>query len=178
MPNAGFWGDRAFLGINNGSWAFLILAAVAAAVLKFSVYGRCVYTVGGNREAAQLAGLRVDTIDFSVYVLSGACAGFAGAIAASQLLAAAPDIGVDTGLNSIAAVVLGGAALAGGIGTISGTVLGVLLLTTIANGLGLLQVASFYQTVITGVVLLVAVGFSQLREFLHTSSFMRSKGSS
>ena len=149
------------------------LAVVGGLFLKFSVYGRSVYTIGGNREAAELAGLRVNAIAISGYVLSAACAAFGGAISASQLLASAPSIGTDTTLNSIAAVVLGGAALTGGVGGMSGTILGVLLLGTIADGLALLQVASFYQTVITGAVLLVAVGFSRARDVLALSSFVR-----
>jgi len=168
--SAAVWGDRSALGLNNGTWAAIGLAVAAGLLLKFTVYGRSLYTVGGNREAAQLAGLRVVATSVSVYVFSGACAAFGGAIAASQLFAAAPNIGTDTTLNSIAAVILGGAALTGGVGTISGTALGVLLLGTISDGLGLLQVASFYQTVITGGVLLLAVGFSRLRELLTTNS--------
>lgn len=172
-PSAGFWGNPAPLGLQTGTWAFIILAVVGGLFLKFSVYGRSVYTIGGNREAAELAGLRVNAIAISGYVLSAACAAFGGAISASQLLASAPSIGTDTTLNSIAAVVLGGAALTGGVGGIPGTILGVLLLGTIADGLALLQVASFYQTVITGAVLLVAVGFSRARDVLALSPFVR-----
>jgi ribose transport system permease protein len=171
--SAGFWGNSAPLGLQTGTWAFIGLAVIGGLVLKFSVFGRSVYTVGGNREAAELAGLRVHAIAVSGYVLTAACAAFGGAIASSQLLASAPDIGTDTTLNSIAAVVLGGAALTGGVGGMSGTILGVLLLGTISDGLGLLQVASFYQTVITGGVLLIAVGFSRVRELLAMSSFVR-----
>jgi ribose transport system permease protein len=172
-PSAGFWGNPAPLGLQTGTWAFIGLAVVGGLFLKFSVYGRSVYIVGGNREAAELAGLRVKTIAISTYVLTAACAAFGGAIYASQLLASAPNIGTDTTLNSIAAVVLGGAALTGGVGGMSGTILGVLLLGTISDGLALLQVASFYQTVITGAVLLVAVGFSRARDVLALSSFVR-----
>lgn len=170
---AGYWGMSSLFGLQNGTWAFIGLAVIGGLILKLSIYGRSVYTIGGNREAAELAGLRVNAMAISGYVLTAACAAFGGAIASSQLLASAPDIGTDTTLNSIAAVVLGGAALTGGIGGMSGTILGVLLLGTISDGLGLLQVQSFYQTVITGVVLLVAVGFSRVRELLSMSSFVR-----
>jgi ribose transport system permease protein len=171
--SAGYWGNESLFGLQSGTWAFIGLAVVGGLVLKFSIYGRSVYTIGGNREAAELAGLRVNAIAISGYVLTAACAAFGGAIASSQLLASAPDIGTDTTLNSIAAVVLGGAALTGGVGGMSGTILGVLLLGTISDGLALLQVQSFYQTVITGAVLLVAVGFSRVRELLSMSSFIR-----
>lgn len=168
---AAFWGEKGPFELTNGTWAFIVLATTIASILKFTVYGRALYAVGGNAEAAELAGIRVEAVSASVYVISGACAGLAGVIAASQLLAGGPDVGTSTTLNSVAAVILGGAALTGGIGGISGTVLGVLLLGTISNGLGLLQVASFYQTVITGVVLLLAVAFGRLRELLGASSF-------
>ncbi len=164
--HAGLWGDTWVLGLQNGTLVFFALAIVATLVLRHTVYGRSLYTVGGNHEAALLAGLKVDALSISVYALSSACAAFAGAVAASQLLAASPTIGADTTLNSIAAVVLGGASLAGGVGGIPGTVLGVLLLGTTSAGLGLMQVASFYQTIVTGLVLLVAVLFGRLRDVI------------
>ncbi len=164
--NGGVWGETSLLGLQNGTIAFIVIAIVATLVLRSTTYGRSIYTIGGNREAALLAGLRVEALSVSVYVLSSMCAAFAGAVAASQLLAAAPSVGTDTTLNSIAAVVLGGASLAGGVGGVPGTVLGVLLLGTTTTGLGLLQVASFYQTVITGLVLLIAVAFGRVRELL------------
>lgn len=170
---ASLWGDTAFWGIQYGVIGFVALAAVATFVLKFTVYGRAVYAVGGNTEAAELAGLRVQLIGGSVYVVCGACAAFAGVIMASQLLSAAPNVGVDTTLNSVAAVILGGAALAGGIGGVPGTVLGVLLLGTMANGLALLQVSSFYQTIATGGILLLAVAFARLREVLVLGAIFR-----
>jgi ribose transport system permease protein len=164
--HAGLWGDPALLGLQTGTVAFVVVAVLATLVLRYTTYGRTVYTIGGNREAALLAGLNVDAVSVSVYALSGACAAFGGAVAASQLLASSPTIGTDTTLNSIAAVVLGGASLAGGVGGVPGTVLGVLLLGTTTVGLGLLQVASFYQTIVTGLVLLLAVMFGRLREVL------------
>jgi ribose transport system permease protein len=164
--HAGFWGDTSVLGLQNGTIAFIVLAIVATLVLRYTVYGRSIYTIGGNREAAQLAGLRTEALSISVYVLSGALATFAGAVSASQLLAASPSLGSDVMLNSVTAVILGGAALTGGVGGIPGTILGVLLLGTTSVGLGLLQVASFYQTVVTGGVLLVAVIFARVREGL------------
>lgn len=164
--NAGLWGETAILGLQNGTVALILLALAATFVLRSTTFGRSIYTIGGNHEAALLAGLKVETISISVYALSSACAGFAGAVAASQLLAASPTIGADTTLNSIAAVVLGGASLGGGVGGVPGTILGVLLLGTTTTGLGLMQVPSFYQTIVTGLVLLVAVVFGRVRELL------------
>lgn len=169
QEGAGFWGDVTLFGVQHGVVGFLAVALLAAFVLRFTSYGRAVYAVGGNAEAAELAGIRVRLISGSVYVISGACAAFAGVILASQLLAGAPNLGVDTTLNSVTAVILGGAALTGGIGGVGGTVLGVLLIGTIANGLALLQVSSFWQTIATGAVLLLAVIFSRSREIILAS---------
>jgi ribose transport system permease protein len=160
----GFWGENAFWLIQNGVLALAAVGIVGAAVLRYTTFGRSVFAIGGNREAAELAGIRCDLVKIEVYVLSGGCAAFGGILLTSQLLASAPNVGTDTTLNSIAAVVLGGASLAGGVGGVPGTIVGVLLLGTIANGLSLMQVASFYQTIITGGVLLLAVGFARIRE--------------
>jgi ribose/xylose/arabinose/galactoside ABC-type transport system permease subunit len=119
--------------------------------------------VGGNREAARLGGIRVDAVTISVYVVSAALATLAGAVLASQLLTGSGTAGTDSGLQSIAAVILGGASLAGGVGGVPGTLIGVLILGTLANGMAILSVPAFYQTITTGLVLLLAVGVSQVR---------------
>jgi ribose transport system permease protein len=174
-PGSGFWGDRWFLGLTWGAWALIVLAMAFAVVLRFTTYGRALYAVGGNAEAAELAGIRVTAVGVSVYVTSGALAAFAGIVAANQLLAGGPNVGTSTTLDSVAAVILGGAALTGGVGGVGGTILGVLLLGTISNALGLLQVPSFYQTVITGVVLLLAVAFGRLRDVVSQHSITTTK---
>ena len=167
---AGVWGNPAFKSIQWGVIASAVLAAVAFVVLRYTVYGRSLYALGGNREASRLAGVRVNMLTASVYVISGACAAFAGVVTASQLLAGSATVGADSNLRSITAVILGGAALTGGIGGIPGTMLGVLLLGTIANGMALMQVQTFYQQIATGCVLLVAVGFGQLRSLIANTS--------
>jgi ribose transport system permease protein len=153
-------------GVSYYLVAFAILALAMGIVLRFTVFGRMLYSVGGNREASHLAGIRVDAITTAVYVICSALAAFSGVIVASQLLAGSATVGTDAALSSIAAVVLGGASLVGGVGGISGTLIGVLILGTIANGMVLLQVPSFYQQVATGAILLLGVGFSRLREVL------------
>jgi ribose/xylose/arabinose/galactoside ABC-type transport system permease subunit len=105
-------------------------------------------------------------VRFTVYALSGLLSAFAGVIYASQLLAASGTIGSDATLNSVAAVVLGGAALSGGTGGVPGTVLGVLILGTIADGMSLMHISPFYEQIATGLVLLAAVGLSQLQQAL------------
>jgi ribose transport system permease protein len=131
-----------------------------------TIFGRRVYMVGGNREAARLAGVRVVLTEGGVYILSGCFAALAGVVLASQLLAAAGNIGTNVTLTSVAAVVLGGAALHGGKGSVPGAVLGVVLLGTIDQALTILRVASFYQQIVTGAVLLLAVALSKWQERL------------
>lgn len=163
---AGVLADNA---LPNVSWyvvAFVALAASAVVLLRFTLFGRMLYSVGGNREASRLAGIRVDLVTIVVYVLCAALSAFAGVVVASQLLAGSATVGGDAALSSIAAVVLGGASLSGGVGGIGGTLIGVLILGTISNGMVLLQVPSFYQQIATGAILLLGVGFSRLREIL------------
>jgi ribose/xylose/arabinose/galactoside ABC-type transport system permease subunit len=164
--DAGILAESSFGTVPNHIWVLLIVSVIAFLVLRFTVFGRSIYTIGGNREAARLAGLRVDLITISVYVICAALASLAGIIVASQLLAGSATLGTASALTSIAAVVLGGASLAGGKGGIGGTLIGVLILGTLANGLALLAVPAFYQQIATGVVLLLAVGLGRLRSFL------------
>jgi len=169
-PSAGVWGNTAFGQIQWGVIALVVLALAAAMLLRYTVYGRSLYALGGNSEASRLAGIRTGALTASVYVLCGACAAFAGVVTASQLLAGSASVGLNANLQSITAVILGGAALTGGVGGIPGTLVGVLLLGTIANGMALMQVQTFYQQIATGCVLLIAVGFGRLRSFLAGTS--------
>jgi ribose transport system permease protein len=144
-------------------WVWIAVTLIVFLVLRFTVLGRMIYAIGGNREASRLAGIRVDLVTTLVYVISGALAAFSGVVLAQQLLAGAPTVGSTAALTSIAAVILGGAALTGGVGGVPGTVVGVLVLGTVANGLALMQVPAFYQQIATGSILLLAVGFGRLR---------------
>lgn len=155
--------DNNFIGMPIYIWAWIATTALVFVVLRFTVLGRMIYAIGGNREASRLAGIRVDLVTTVVYVISGGLAAFSGVVLAQQLLAGAPSVGATAALTSIASVILGGAALTGGVGGVPGTVVGVLVLGTVANGLALLQVPSFYQQIATGSILLLAVGFGRLR---------------
>lgn len=161
--SAGFMAETNLLWVPNQVWLFVLAALALAFVLRFTVYGRALYALGGNKEAARLAGMRTDALAISTYVASGTFAALGGVILASQLLAGDGNLGKDAALLSVAAVVLGGGSLLGGAGGALGTAAGVLVLGTLANGLTLMHVSTFYQQIATGVVLLVAVGFSQLR---------------
>jgi len=125
--------------------------------LRKTVFGRHVYATGGNAEAAKLSGVETDRIQILVYTISGAMAAMAGIILTSRLNSAQPTAGVGYELDAIAAVVLGGTSLSGGRGWISGTLIGALLIGVLNNGLNLLGVSSFYQQVIKGAVILLAV---------------------
>ncbi len=163
-PTKSTLADPSLFGINNHVWLLLALSVLLFLVLRNTVGGRYLYAVGGNREAARLAGIPVDRVTTLVYVASGALATLAGAILASQLLTGSGTVGTNSALQSIAAVILGGASLAGGVGGVPGTLVGVLILGTLANGMAILGVPSFYQTIATGVVLLLAVGVSQIKQ--------------
>ena len=129
-------------------------------------FGRHVYAVGGNARAALLAGVLVKRIQLLVYVLSGFCSAVVGLIIASQLAASHPATGQSFELNAIAAVVLGGTSLVGGRGGIGGTIIGALVIGALADGLVLLGVSEFWQIVIKGIVIVVAVVLDQLQRRL------------
>ncbi|BCZ85599.1 ribose ABC transporter permease (plasmid) [Paraburkholderia terrae] len=159
----GSLGQGDFLGVPNPVFVLVAIYALGWFLLERTVYGRHVFAVGGNVEAARLAGLPVPVIILSVYAISGLCAAFAGILAGARLQTAVPTLGVGYELNAIAAVVLGGTSLAGGRGSLTGTLAGVAIIGLLANGLTLMNVPSFYQLVIQGVVIVLAIGIDKLR---------------
>lgn len=138
----------------------LMIAAILALAftMKRTNYGLRVYAIGGNRLAAEIAGVRSRGILFSVYAISGVLAGVSGLMLASRVITGAPNLGQGYELDAIAAVVIGGASLMGGRGTVWGTAIGLLLIQTINNGLDLLLVPSYWQNVVKGVIIVAAVG--------------------
>jgi ribose transport system permease protein len=158
-----FLGQGHLLGVPFQVWVMAALFLLAAWVMNSTVFGRSIYAVGGNPHASRLAGLPVTRLQMTVYILSGFGAALGGVFQASQLGAGAPNASAGIELSVIAAVILGGTSLSGGKGTIGGTLLGVLILGTLNNGLTLLSVSSYYQDVARGIVLLLAVGLDQLR---------------
>jgi erythritol transport system permease protein len=166
LGNTGFtWmGTNAVLGLPVPIWIMAAVAAVAMFVATWTRFGRHVYAVGGNERAALLAGVRVDRVKFLVYVISGACAALVGVIIASQLAAAHPATGETFELNAIAAVVLGGTSLMGGRGTIGGTLVGAFVIGVLADGLVLMGVSEFWQMVIKGLVIVLAVIIDQFQK--------------
>ncbi|OWY39037.1 ribose ABC transporter permease [Xenophilus sp. AP218F] len=164
-PITGFHSD-AFSMLGGGYIAGLVPVPVAWMLLMFAgfwfllkktVFGRHLYATGGNEEAARLSGVKVDRVKLWVYTASGAMSAMAGVVLTSRLNSAQPTAGTGYELDAIAAVVLGGTSLTGGRGWIFGTLIGALLIGVLNNGLNLLGVSSFYQQVIKGVVILLAV---------------------
>jgi ribose transport system permease protein len=140
------------------SWIFLAVVLALSFVLGRTVFGRHVFAVGGNDQAARLSGVRVKAVRNATFVISGLCAGLAGVIAASQDLTGQAEAGVGFELTAIAAIVIGGTSIAGGQGAIWRSVLGVMLIALINNGFNLLNVDAFYQAVAQGLIILIAVG--------------------
>jgi erythritol transport system permease protein len=166
LGNTGFpaIGAGAWLGLPIPVWLMAALAALAMFVAMRTPFGRQVYAVGGNERAALLAGVRVARVRMSVYVISGFCAALVGVIIAAQLGAAHPLTGETFELNAIAAVVLGGTSLMGGRGTITGTLIGAFVIGVLADGLVLLGVSEFWQMVIKGLVIVLAVILDQYQK--------------
>ena len=159
-----FIGAGTWLGLPIPVWLMLVLAAAAMFVATRTPFGRQVYAVGGNERAALLAGVRVARVRMRVYVISGFCAALVGIIIAAQLGAAHPATGETFELNAIAAVVLGGTSLMGGRGTITGTLIGAFVIGVLADGLVLLGVSEFWQMVIKGLVIVLAVVLDQYQK--------------
>ncbi len=145
----------------------LVVFAVAIVVLRSTTFGRYVYATGGNRRAAAFSGIDINRVRVLVYVVSGLLAGLAGVVLTGRLATADPQAGVGYELDSIAAVVLGGTSLFGGQGTVARTLLGALILGVLSNGMNLLDVSPFYQEVVKGIVIVIAVAFGNLEQLRH-----------
>lgn len=137
--------------------------ALAVFILKYTTYGRKVYMVGGNEKASYLSGLDAKMVKFWAYVISAISASLAGFLLAGQVGTALPQSGSGTEMMTIAAIILGGLSLAGGKGSMWGTLLGILVLSTVSNGLTLLSVNAYVQMVVTGAILILAVLLDVLR---------------
>lgn len=147
----------------------VVLAAVSAAVflvLKYSVFGRQVYAIGSNPVAARLVGIPSRRVIFVIFAASGLAMAVAGLILTSQLSAATPNAALGLELTVVTAIVLGGASLAGGRGGVIGTIIGLMIIGVLNNGLTLLNISSYWQQVASGLLLIVAVSFDRLRERL------------
>lgn len=156
-PEFGSIANTRLLGLQIPVIVMIIGIVVCAIVMRRTSYGLRVYAVGGNRNAAEIAGINVRRVLFSVYTISGVLAGLSGVMLASRVISGPPNLGEGYELDAIAAVVIGGASLMGGRGSVWGTALGLLLIQTLNNGLDILLVPSYWQDVIKGVLIVFAV---------------------
>ncbi|MHB1035230.1 MAG: ABC transporter permease [Pirellulales bacterium] len=175
QPISGFASDFRFLGAGEvvlipqvlsvpvPIFLFLVTVGVAAVVLRRTAFGRYLYAIGGNLQAARLSGIPVDRCTTAAYVLCGLTAGLSAVILTARLNAAESIAGTGYELDVIASVVIGGTSLAGGRGSVWGTLLGALLIGTINNGMNLLQISAYFQLVVKGGLIVAAVLLDRLR---------------
>jgi erythritol transport system permease protein len=166
LNNTGFFTIFASkpLGLPLAAWVMIILAIIFSIVLNRTPFGRWLYATGSNERAAQLSGVPVTSVKTWIYVLSGLCAAIVGILQMANISSATADLGTFYELNAIAAVVIGGAALSGGRGTVRGTIIGAFVIGFLANGLVIVGVSPFWQKVITGAVIILAVAVDQIQQ--------------
>lgn len=153
-------------GIPNVVFIVVIVYALGHFVLAKTKLGRHIYAIGDNKDAAYLSGVNVQKVEILVFMISGFCAGLSGLIYSSRLFSGQPVAGSGYELSAIAAVVIGGTSLSGGVGSIGGTLIGVLFISTLMNGLTILNVSAFWQQVFMGFVILGAVFLDHYRKTL------------
>ena len=166
LGNTGFdfLGSGKILTIPVSIWLMVLFAAIATVLTRKTPFGRWIYAIGGNERAAELAGIQVNKVKRRVYMISGVCAAMAGLIIASELTSAAPQAGETFELNAIAAVVIGGTSLMGGRGNVRGALIGAFVIGFLADGLVIVGVSTFWQIVIKGAVIILAVILDQSQQ--------------
>ncbi len=157
-------GSGGFLGLNFPIWIMFLAFVIFGTLLNRTVFGRNVLAIGGNPEAARLAGVPVDRVRIGVFVLQGLVAAVAGIVLAARITSGQPNTSQGLELAVISACVLGGVSLSGGVATVAGVIIGVLIMGAAQNALNLLDVPTFYQYVVRGGILLAAVIFDRLRQ--------------
>ncbi|WP_404926792.1 ABC transporter permease [Mesorhizobium sp. ORM16] len=162
----GFLGAGRLLGLPVSIWILIVVALGAAYLARYTPLGRHIFAVGGNERAARISGVRVNMVKMFVYMSSGFCAAIVGLIISSELMASHPATGESFELNAIAAAVLGGTSMSGGRGTIGGTIVGAFVIGILSDGLVMMGVSSFWQMVIKGLVIIVAVVVDQAQRRL------------
>lgn len=149
--------DQRILGVPFAAIVFILFVLVGNFFLTKTTRGRCYYAVGGNPEASWLAGLNINGLVLSVYVIGAFCTTIAGILLTSRINTGSPIIASDTGTTVISAILLGGTSMAGGIGTVYGTLVGTLILGILKNGMNLMGINGYYQTIILGTLLVISV---------------------
>lgn len=161
-----FLGSGRVFGLPVSIWILIVVALGAAYLARYTPIGRQIFAVGGNERAARMSGIRVNRVKMFVYMFSGFCAAIVGIVISSELMASHPATGNSFELNAIAAAVLGGTSMSGGRGTIGGTIIGAFVIGILSDGLVMMGVSSFWQMVIKGIVIIVAVVIDQAQRRL------------
>ncbi len=168
LGNTGFFEVFASrpLGLPISAWVMIIFAVAFSILLTRTPFGRWLYATGSNERAAHLSGVPVKRVQTRIYVLAGLCAGVVGVLQIANISSSTADLGTFYELNAIAAVVIGGAALSGGRGTVRGTIIGAFVIGFLANGLVIVGISPFWQKVITGAVIILAVAVDQIQQMI------------
>ena len=179
LGNTGFtfFGGR-MLGVPVGAIILVIIAVIAGILLKKTTFGWHIFAIGGNEKAAKLSGVKVDKVKILVYIFSGICAAMVGIITAAQLEASHPASGETWEMNAIAAAVLGGTSMAGGIGTIGGTIIGAFVIGVISDGMVMCGVSEFWQMIIKGLVIILAVLIDQFQRNMEAKMALQARNES
>jgi ribose transport system permease protein len=151
------FGSGNSLGVPNPALILFLIFAITAVLLKYNVFGRIIIAIGSNEEAVRLSGIKVSAYKFSVYVIAGGLSAVAGIVTAARTAVGSPVMGLGMELDVIATVVIGGASLSGGKGSAVNTLLGVLILGMIGNIMNLMNIPSYSQQIIKGVIIIIAV---------------------
>lgn len=159
-----FIGSGWIFGIPVPVWISIFMVLIVIFLTKKTTFGRYIYAIGGNEKAAFLSGININKIKLAVYGIAGMMAAVGGVLVTSRLNSAQPNAGTSYELDSIAAVVIGGTSLSGGIGTVAGTVIGAVIIGVLNNGLVLLDVSPFWQQVVKGFVILLAVIIDKMNQ--------------
>ncbi len=163
QPEFDIWGTRNLGGVPSPVIITAVVFVIGYLILRYTRLGLYTYAIGGNEQATRFSGVKINRYKLSVYVLMGLSAGIAGVMLTSRLNSAQPNVANGAELDAIAAVVIGGTSLFGGEGTIVGTIIGALLMAVIRNGLTLMHVTAFYQQIVIGAVIILAVLIDRLR---------------
>ena len=150
-------GKGSWIGIPVPIWIMIVVVLIAGIILRYTTFGRHIYAFGGNRNASKLSGLNIRATEMSAYVISAFCAGLAGTILSARISSGQPTAGSGYELDAIAAVAIGGTSMSGGIGHLSGTIIGFIIIGVLSNSLTLLNVSSFYQDIVKGFIIIFAV---------------------
>lgn len=158
-----FFGSGNIFGVPTPIYIMAAVYVVMYFILKYTMFGRHVYAIGGNEVAARLTGIKVERTLINVYSISGLMAGISGVIMAGRVISGQPNAGVSFELDAIAAVILGGTSFVGGVGRIQGTIIGVLIMAVLSNGLTLMNVDFYWQMIVKGAVIIIAVLLDKMR---------------